>query len=177
MSFYFPTPRLLIRPWLDADRPALQQMVTDQEMMRHIGDGSLWSEARIDDFLTRQQQHLKRHGVCFGAVALADSGRVVGLAGMQKLDTGDFELGWWIWKDYRGQGLAVEAVLPFIRHARDVMQLNRLVAVIDPPNSASIRVAEKLGMVFERRMSAAETLASRGASIVSLYVLQPLRTL
>jgi ribosomal-protein-alanine N-acetyltransferase len=174
VSFYFPTPRLIIRPWLDADRPALQQMVGDAEMMRHIGDGSLWSEARIDDFLARQQQHLKRHGVCFGAVALAESDRVIGLAGMQMLDTGDFELGWWIWKDYRGQGLAVEAVLPFIRHARDVMELERLVAVIDPPNSASIRVAEKLGMAFERRMSAAETLASREDRAIALYALNRL---
>ncbi len=174
MSFHFSSPRLVIRPWRDTDRPALQQMATDAGMMRHIGDGSLWSEARIDDFLARQQRHLERHGVCFGAAALAESDRVVGLAGMQMLDTGDFELGWWIWKDYHGRGLAVEAVQPFIRHARDVMQLNRLVAVIDPPNSASIRVAEKLGMRFERRMRASETIASRDDSLIALYALNNL---
>jgi len=171
MAFLFSTPRVLIRPWRVEDRPALTQMVTDAEMMRHIGDGGLWDEARIDAFLERQREHLRRHGVCFGAVALADSDRVVGLAGMQKLDTGDFELGWWIWKDYRGRGLAAEAVAPFVRHARDVMGLDRLVAVIDAPNSASIRVAEKLGMVFERRMSAAETLAGRPDQPIMLYAL------
>lgn len=162
---------MIVRPWLDADRPALTQMVTDSKMMRHIGDGSLWSEARIDEFLARQRHHMKRHGVCFGAVALADIGAVIGLAGMQMLDSGDFELGWWIWRDHHGKGLAVEAVLPFIRHARDVMHLDRLVAVIDPPNSASIRVAEKLGMRFERRMSAAETLSSRDDRPIVLYAL------
>lgn len=171
MSFFFPTPRLVVRTWRDADRPSLVQMVTNLEMMRHIGDGRLWSASRIDDFLDRQRQHLDRHGVCFGAVADTGSDRVIGLAGMQRLDTGDFELGWWIWKDYHGQGLAVEAIRPFLIHARDVMELDRLVAVIDPPNSASIRVAEKLGMVFEHQVSARETLASRDDHNVSLYAM------
>lgn len=171
MSFFFPTPRLVVRPWRDADRPSLVQMVTDHEMMRHIGDGRLWSASRIDDFLERQRRHLERHGVCFGAVADTGSGQVMGLAGMQKLDTGDFELGWWVWKDYRGLGLAVEAIRPFLIHARDVMELDRLVAVIDPPNSASIRVAEKLGMRFEQRMPASATLASRDDSLIALYAL------
>ena len=171
MSFFFSTPRLAVRPWRTHDRAALQQMVTDHDMMRYSRDGRLWSEARIDEFLERQQLHLKTHGVCFGAVALADRDRVIGLAGMQKLDTGDFELGWWIWKDHHGQGLAVEAVRPFLRHARDVMELDRLVAVIDPPNSASIRVAEKLGMRFEQRMRASETLSSRDDKTIVLYAL------
>jgi len=149
-------------------------MVTDAGMMLHIGDGRPWSEAQIDQFLQRQKDHLQRHGVCFGAVALAESDPVIGLADMQKLDTGDFELGWWIWKDQRGRGLAAEAVRPFLRHARDMMRLDRLVAVIDPPNSASIRVAEKLGMVFERRMRASETLASRNDQPIMRYALPQL---
>jgi len=144
-------------------------------MMLHIGDGRPWSNAQTDQFLQRQKDHLQRHGVCFGAVAPAESDPVIGLAGMQKMDTGDFELGWWIWKDQRGRGLAAEAVRPFLQHARDMMRLDRLVAVIDPPNSASIRVAEKRGMVFEQRMRATETLAARDDLRVVLYALSDLR--
>jgi len=35
---------------------------------------------------------------------------VVGPAGLQQFDNGEFELGWSIWKEYRGQGLAAGRV-------------------------------------------------------------------
>lgn len=174
MAFYFPTPRLAIRPWREGDRPALERMATDVEMMRFVTSGRPWSDAQIDEFLERQQRHIHNHGICFGAAVLNSTETIIGLAGMQPLDgarfDGDFELGWWIWKENWGRGYAVEATAPFVVHARN-MGLSRLFAVIDPPNSASIRVAEKLGMRFERRMSAHDTATAREDKPIALYVM------
>lgn len=174
MAFFFPTRRLTIRPWRRHDRPALERMATDADMMRFI-TGSAWPAEQIDEFLARQARHVRNHGVCFGAVELTESMRVIGIAGMQPLEgddfAGEFELGWWIWKDFWGQGLALEAITPFIPHARN-MGLKRLYAVIDPPNSASIRVAEKLGMQFQRIANANETIATRLNKPVSIYSME-----
>lgn len=173
MAFFFPTPRLTIRPWRERDRPDLERMATDLDMMRYV-TGRAWPAAQIDEFLGRQQRHIRNHGVCFGAVELGDRMQVVGVAGMQPLDgadfKGDFELGWWIWKDFWGQGLAVEAVTPFVTHARN-MGLERVLAVIDPPNSASIRVAEKLGMRYYRTVSARDTVATREDKPAAVYAM------
>lgn len=169
MSFAFQTQRLSIIPWTAQDRPGLERMARDPEMMRHITQGRIFSDARIDEFLERQARHLANHGVCFGAAKLHDSGEVIGLIGMQPHDDGQFELGWWIWKDYWSQGYATEAIQPFIAHARDAMGLKRLVAVIDPPNIASCRVAEKLGMRFECIKSARETVATRDDVPIAYY--------
>ena len=148
-------------------------MATDLDMMRFI-TGHAWPAEQIDEFLARQRRHIRNHGVCFGAVELTDRMQVIGIAGMQPLDAGDlqgeFELGWWIWKDFWGQGMALEAIRPFITHARN-MGLQRLLAVIDPPNAASIRVAEKLGMQFDRTVSARATIASREDKTVSVYAI------
>jgi [ribosomal protein S5]-alanine N-acetyltransferase len=54
-------------------------------------------------------------------------------------------------------------------HAREVMGLERLVAVIDPPNAASIRVAEHLGMEFECLKSATDTIAKRPDIPIAYY--------
>ena len=173
MAFFFPTPRLTVRPWRERDRPDLERMATDLDMMRYV-TGRAWPASQIDEFLARQQRHLRNHGVCFGAVELADRMQVVGVAGMQPLEgddfKGDFELGWWIWKDFWGQGLALEAVAPFVTHARN-MGLKRVLAVIDPPNSASIRVAEKLGMHYEQTVSARETVATRENKPACIYAM------
>ena len=170
MGFLFPTERLIIRPWRERDRAGLERMTSDAEMMRYI-NGRPWNEDEVDELLARQRRHLAAHGVCFGAVQHAETGAIVGLAGMQPLDTGEFEIGWWIWKDYWGKGYAVEAARPFVTHARN-MGLERLVAVIDPPNSASIRVAEKLGMRYQSTVAGSETIASRGDKPVARYVLE-----
>lgn len=171
MSFEFVTARLRIRPWRAVDRPALEQMVRDPDMMRHIARGRTWTDEQVDELLERQARHLAEHGVCFGAVELMATGEVIGLAGMQRLDDCRFELGWWIWKAHWGRGYATEAAQAFVTHARDVMGLDQLVAVIDPPNAASIRVAERLGMAFESLRSARETLARREDVPVACYVM------
>ncbi|HMB40133.1 MAG TPA: GNAT family N-acetyltransferase [Wenzhouxiangellaceae bacterium] len=174
MAFFFPTPRLAVRPWRERDRPDLERMATDLDMMRFV-TGRAWPATQIDEFLVRQQRHIRNHGICFGAVELGDRMQVAGVAGMQPLDGNffkdDFELGWWIWKDFWGQGLALEAITPFIKHARN-MGLKRVFAVIDPPNSASIRVAEKLGMRFDRTVSARETHSTREDKPASVYAME-----
>lgn len=171
MTFHFTTDRLHIRPWLQSDRAALARLTGDAEMMRYLSNGEPWSDVRIDELAARIEAHLARHGISFGALERRDSGEVIGLAGLQQLDSGDFELGWWIWKDYWGQGLAMEGTQPFIEHARDQLGLSRLFAVIDPDNLASRRVAEKLGMVFEGIKSARETMAMRPDEPIAIYAM------
>jgi [ribosomal protein S5]-alanine N-acetyltransferase len=169
MAFALLTDRLHIRPWKKDDRAALERMVRDPEMMRFITRGRTWADEEVDELLVRQARHLKNHGICFGAVVLAGTGQVIGMVGMQPHDDGQFELGWWIWKEHWGMGYATEAAGAFIEHARNVMRLKRLVAVIDPPNVASIRVAEKLGMRFECIKSARETIAKREDMPIAYY--------
>jgi [ribosomal protein S5]-alanine N-acetyltransferase len=169
MAFILTTTRLHVRPWANADRPALARMAQDPEMMRYVNQGRALSDEQVDELLERQGRQLEAHGVCFGAVVLEETGEIIGLAGLQPLDDGQFEIGWWIWKEHWGRGYATEVARAYVDHARGVMGLKRLVAVIDPPNAASIRVAEKLGMRFECIKSARETIARREDVPIALY--------
>lgn len=183
------TQRLRIRPWhatgpnpidggndnplADRDRAALARMATDPEMMRFVTGGRPWSMDRIDGFLGRQTEFRARNGLAFGAVERTADGEVIGLCGIQPLDAGAldgcFELGWWIWRDHWGRGYASEASQAVLEHARNELGLDRLLAVIDPPNAASIRVAEKLGMRFSEILPARATRLERDDKPVALY--------
>jgi RimJ/RimL family protein N-acetyltransferase len=46
--------------------------------------------------------------------------------------------------------LATEAATAVMQHGFDAFRFDRLISVINQQNRASIRVAEKLGMVWER---------------------------
>ena len=62
----------------------------------------------------------------------------------------EIEVGYHLRTGLQGRGLATEAASACRDHARDVLGLERLIAIIDPRNRPSQRVAEKLGLVVER---------------------------
>lgn len=168
--FAVSTERLEIRAWQPGDRPALEQMVADSDMMRHITRGRTWRVDEVDEFLQRQAAQLAEHGVCMGPLVLRGGDEIVGIVGIQPLDLpGEYELGWWVWKEYWGRGYASEAGRALVAFAACEMDLHRVVAVIDPDNAASIRVAEKIGMRFERLTTARETAKRREEIDVVLY--------
>lgn len=169
MAFRIETARLLIRPWEAADRSAFERFASDVEMMRYISGGRGWDTARIDGWLARQARNLAQHNCCMGAAVLKQTGEIIGVGGIQPLEqAGVFELGWWIWKDWWNQGLATEMARGFVAYAFHVMKLPCVVAEIDPPNHASVRVAEKLGMHYQGMRNAHE-LANRNPEIEVLY--------
>ena len=46
-------------------------------------------------------------------------------------------------------GYAVESATAVIEYGKNVLQLPRIIAMVDPENEASIRLVEKLGLTFE----------------------------
>lgn len=164
-------PHLAVRPWQESDREAFAAMVADAEMMRYITGGRTWRDDEVDEFLERQRRNLRNHQVCMGA--LVSEGVVIGVAGIQPLDRlGQFELGWWVAKAYQGRGWATKIGRALIAHAFDVMALDSIYAVIHPDNTASIRVAEKLGLAALEMVPASTTNARRTDDLVVVYRLE-----
>jgi [ribosomal protein S5]-alanine N-acetyltransferase len=171
MPFRLESPRCNVRPWEEADRPTFTRMVRDPEMVRYLGSGEPWEEARIDAFMQRQQDTLAKHGCCLAAVVLRETDEVMGLAGIQPLgDTGVFEIGWWIWKEHWNRGYATEVARALVHYAFERMRLPRVAAIANVPNTASRRVMEKVGLRYVDTRNARE-LAPRYPDIKVVYYL------
>lgn len=168
--FSLETRRLIIRPWEPADRPAFTSMARDPEVMRYVHHGEPYSEEEIDEFLGRQARQLAETGVCMGAMVEKGSGRVVGVAGTQRLGrSNDFEIGWWLARDAWGQGYATEAGAAAMQHVFDALDRSRAVAIIDPGNSPSVAVAMRLGMSYDRRYTGLELMHRLPHIVVDLF--------
>jgi RimJ/RimL family protein N-acetyltransferase len=63
----------------------------------------------------------------------------------------EVELAWHVKKTHWNRGLATEAALTSMRLGFDQFGLSRRVAIINPDNSASRRVAQKLGAASRSR--------------------------
>jgi len=165
------TERLVVRPWTAADRDGFAAMARDAELMRFVRNGVPFSEPEIDEFLSRQGRQLAEHGVCMGAVIEKESGAIVGVAGIQPLGTtGDLEIGWWVARDHWGRGFATEAGGAAARHVLETLARPRVVAIIDPGNERSVRVAERLGLRYDRRSTGAELGHRKPEIVVDVFV-------
>lgn len=108
-----------------------------------------------------------------GATVLKASGVVIGVGGIQPLEqAGLFEIGWWIWKHYWNRGLATEMARGLVKYAFEVMRLPQVVAIVDPPNQASRRVAEKLGMTYQGVRNAHDLAERHPDMEVAYYMLE-----
>ena len=95
------------------------------------------------------------HGFGLRAVVLKESGVFLGDCGLtiQVVDgREDVEVGYHLYKDYWGRGLATEGAAASRDYAFNVVGVKRLIAITDPLNRASQRVAEKIGMTPEKHV-------------------------
>ncbi|HVT43754.1 MAG TPA: GNAT family N-acetyltransferase [Thermoanaerobaculia bacterium] len=169
--FLLETPRLVIRPWVpDDDRTAYTAITHDLEVMHYVHGGLPHTDQEIDEFFARQSRQLAEHGVCMGALIEKATGRLLGLAGTQPLGTtGDLEIGWILARDAWGHGFATEAGDAAMHHVLHALSRPRVVAIIDPGNEPSKRVAARLGMQFEARYSGAQLGHRRPEIVVDLF--------
>lgn len=83
-------------------------------------------------------------------VALRESGAPIGTCGLIKREgLEDVDLGFAFLEAHWGKGYAHESAAGVVAHARRDLGLERLVAITSLDNHRSIKVLEKLGLVFE----------------------------
>lgn len=168
--FQLETDRLLIRPWQAQDRTSFTSLMQDTEVTRYVNAGLAYTEKDVDEFLARQSRQLAEHDMCMGAVVEKSSNRVIGIAGTQPLGTtGDLEIGWIFAREVWGKGYATEAGAAAMHHVLETVGRRRVVAIIDPPNEPSKRVAARLGMQYEARYSGAQLGHRKPEIVVDLF--------
>lgn len=140
------TPRLLLRPFTVADAPAMHAIYSDPEVMRFVGNGPVASLPATEKMLRDYADHQSRRGFSFWAVAERATGALVGDAGLYEGSGAEVELGYTLARASWGRGYATEAARAWLEAAFRVHGLDEVVALVEPANTGSIRVVEKLRM-------------------------------
>ncbi len=86
------------------------------------------------------------------AVIERETGRFAGRVGLRYWpDWDEVDLGWVLAPELWGRGLATEAAGAYLGWAFRTLELTHVIALIEPGNTRSVRVAERLGMAPGRR--------------------------
>lgn len=143
------TPRLVLRPWRDADLDPLFAINGDPDSMRYFA--APMTRAESDAWAARMRAHFAEHGWGFWVVEERGGAPFVGVVGLltipwQARFTPAVEVGWRIARAYRRQGFAMEAARAAVGFGFDRLGLPEVVAFTVPANEPSWRMMEKLGM-------------------------------
>ncbi len=142
--------RLVIRRFHHADVEPMLHVFGDPEVMR-FGRGVQavdWVKTWID----RTIETYDLWGFGLWATVPHEMNTPVGYCGLTRFDDingrPEIELGYRLARAFWGSGLATEGATAVRDVAFGQLGLRRLVSLIDPDNWRSIRVAEKIGMVY-----------------------------
>jgi RimJ/RimL family protein N-acetyltransferase len=150
------TERLRLSRWDPAlHTPALEAINARPEAVTYLNDGVPYTPAETAAQSARFAAHWDAYGFgLWGASTLA-RGEVIGFVGVTHplwfpALSDQVEVGWRLHPSHWGRGFATEGGRAAVAAARTSLQLNRLIAVIDPANVPSLGVARRLGFELEQ---------------------------
>ena len=135
----------------DDDAPFILELLNDPSFIRNIGDRGVRTLDGARAYIRQGPlASYERFGFGLWLVELKD-GAPIGMCGLLKRDVlEDVDIGFAYLPAYQAKGYGFEGARAVLDHGRDVLRLQRIVAIVNNDNAPSARLLEKLGMKFER---------------------------
>jgi RimJ/RimL family protein N-acetyltransferase len=155
------TARLRLRQFRGGDLDAYARFTADAETMRYIAKGAPFDRDDAWRSLGYIDCHWRIRGYGLWAAEEKASGALIGRIGLVRPDGWPgLEVAWLVARERWGEGFATEGARAALSHGFAALRVCRAISLIAPANTASIRVAEKLGMRFaETRRISGKTAA------------------
>lgn len=155
MALILETPRLILRHLVMDDLDELFRLYRDPEIRRYFPEGVQTREETREELEWHMHGHPTHPEMGLWATIHKQTGSFIGRCGLLPWEIDgnpEIEIAYLLDKSFWGQGLATEAADHVMRYGFERLGFARLICLIDPENYASQRVAERIGMTFERRV-------------------------
>ena len=159
MAAILETERLLLRHQVIEDLDDLWALYCDPEITKYIPDAPRSREEAQEELEWHMHGHPKHPELGLWATIHKETGEFIGRCGLLPWtidDVNEVEVAYTIARNYWGQGLGSEAAQAILKYGFEKLHLSRMVCLIDPENKASQKVAEKMGMAWEKTVNGYE---------------------
>nr|WP_273545039.1 GNAT family N-acetyltransferase [Heliomarina baculiformis] len=154
---------MILRPLEARDAPALHKVFSNPQAMRYFSDPHP-ELAETETWVRNSLAGLPGQTLEF---VLDHKGTVIGKAGIWDAP----ELGFLLHPRFWGKGLMAEALSALIPHFFQQMSLEKITADVDPRNSASLSLLNRMG--FRKTHEARGTIRINGEWCDSIYLALP----
>ena len=150
------TPRLVLkRPDPSLDAEFMLRLLNEDSFIRNIGDRGVRTRADAERYIVEGPLAVwTRHDFGLCRVETKDDATPIGVCGLLRREFLDApDIGFAFFPEYWGKGYAFESAVGAIRHARETVNVERILGIVSPGNASSVRVLDKLGLRFSRRIT------------------------
>lgn len=147
MKIILETERVFLREMTQEDFFNITPILQDAQTMYAYEHA--FADSEVQEWLDRQISRYKKDGFGLWGVILKQTGVFVGQVGLTVQETPqgpETEIGWLLNRAYWHQGYAGEAAAGCRDYAFGALKKKKVVSIIRDTNTASRRVAERLGM-------------------------------
>ncbi|HMQ78440.1 MAG TPA: GNAT family N-acetyltransferase [Ignavibacteria bacterium] len=154
-TYIIETERLKLREFNSTDGELIFELLNSPGWLKNIGSRSI---ATIDDAVNyieaKLQKSYRESGFGFYLVELKSTGEKTGMCGLVKRDgLDDIDIGFALLPQYENNGYAFESSEAVISYAKNKLKIKTLAAITMPSNVTSIKLLEKLGMKFDKKIN------------------------
>ena len=140
------TERLKLRMWRESDLDDYAELTADPLVMRFLQPGKPLTRGESWRSIAFFMGHWQMRGYGHWAVEEKASGRMIGRIGFLNPEGyPGFEIGWTLARHVWGKGYATEGGSRALQYAFKELDQRHVISLIHPDNTASMRVAERLG--------------------------------
>ena len=146
------TERLILREFDLNDAKFTLQLLNEPIWLKFIGDKNVHNIKEAENYLTSgPMASYKEHGFGLWLVSQKESNKPIGVCGLIKRDyLTEADIGFALMPDYAGLGYGYEIASATLSHSRNILLIDKVVAITDANNASSIKLLNKLGLQFEK---------------------------
>ncbi len=151
--------RLFLRPLTLEDGEFILQLLNTDGFIKYIGDRNVRTIEQAKDYLLNGPlKSYETNGFGLNLVELKTNQAPAGMCGLLKRDYLDHpDIGFAFLPEYTGKGYAYEIVKEIIYYGLNVLKMEKILAIVLPENSSSIKLLEKIGFRYEKNFISPDT--------------------
>jgi RimJ/RimL family protein N-acetyltransferase len=147
------TNRLIIRHYIPEDLDSLFAIYCDPNVNEYLPDAPVTLEKTREELEWFQNGHPKNPELGLWGIVQKDTRQFIGSCGLLPVSIdgqSETELAYVLASAYWGQGMGTEAAKAILDYGFEQLGLQRIICLVDQENLRSIKVAENIGMRFEK---------------------------
>ncbi len=149
------TQRLTISKVTLQDAPFFLELMNTPHWIKYIGDRKIKTITDAKEHLKKGiLKSYKKDGFGFYKLLLkSENLKIIGICGLVKRkELEDTDIGFGFLPDYEGKGFGYESSVEIMNLAQNKFKLKKVSAITSPINKNSIKLLEKLGLTYEKRV-------------------------
>ncbi len=146
------TPRVILTEQTEDDASFIFELMNSPAWLKYIGDRNIRSVEDARTYIADGAiKSYKQSGFGFYLVKLKESLVPIGISGLVKRDTLEHpDIGFAFLPEYEGEGYGYESASAVMKYAREVLNIDTILAITSKDNVSSIKLLEKLGLTLKQ---------------------------